>query len=82
MTIGSSFSRKQEKEVVEQKKIEEEAVPMKKDNSALQKVLEKKGISFAEFASVAEERRKLLLGEDYQETRTKYGWVYDQPIES
>jgi SMC interacting uncharacterized protein involved in chromosome segregation len=78
-----TFEREKDKrEVALQNKIEEEAVPAKKDNSALQKVLEKKGISFNEFATVAEDRRKLLLGEDYQETRTKYGWTYDLPIES
>jgi SMC interacting uncharacterized protein involved in chromosome segregation len=82
MTIGSSF-KKQEKEIALQNKIEEESTPVeetKKSTTGLQKALEKKGISFNEFVSVAEDRRKLLLGDDYQETRTKYGWVYDQPI--
>jgi hypothetical protein len=63
MTIGSSF-KKQEKEVVVQKKIEEEAVPVKADNSGLQKVLAKKGVSYNEFAAGPEELRKRLLGED------------------
>jgi len=59
---------------------EEESPTMKTDFKGLQKALAGKGISFSEFANATDERRKTLLGDDYQETRTKYHWVYDQPV--
>jgi len=59
---------------------ESESPTMKTDFKGLQKALEGKGISFSEFANATDERRKTLLGDDYQDIRTKYHWVYDQPI--
>jgi hypothetical protein len=59
---------------------ESEADVRKTDFSGLKKALQDKGVSFNEFVAGPEERRKSLLGDDYQETRTKYHWVYDQPI--
>lgn len=46
----------------------------------LEKALKDKDIDFQIFANTTEEKRKKMLGEDYQEVKTEYGWIYDQPI--
>lgn len=46
----------------------------------LEKELEKRDINYALFANTTEDKRKKMLGEDYQEVKTEYGWLYDQPI--
>jgi hypothetical protein len=47
---------------------------------SMKKDFEKKGLDYATFVAGDESRRKRILGEDYGDTKTKYGWQYDQPI--
>lgn len=44
------------------------------------KVTGGRGITLQTFATADENWRKRALKEDYSETKTKYGWLYDQPI--
>ncbi len=46
----------------------------------MQKEFKEKGLDFNRFLGTDENIRKRILKDDYGETKTKYGWLYDQPI--
>lgn len=48
----------------------------------LQKALDKQGIDFTTFSNADENWRKRALKADYGDMKTKYGWLYDQPIKA
>lgn len=50
------------------------------DVKALAEEMKKRNIDSNVFNNVEEIERKRLLGDDYQDVRTKFQWVYDQPI--
>jgi len=50
------------------------------DVKALQEELKKREIDSNLFFNVEEDKRKKILGENYEEVRGKFQWVYDQPI--
>lgn len=58
-----------------------EAEP-KTDVKGLQKALQEKGVDFSQFSIGDENYRKRSLKDAYAEFKTKYGWLYDQPIKA
>lgn len=47
---------------------------------AMEKEFKEKGLDYNRFLVTDESVRKRILKDDYGETKTKYGWQYDQPI--
>lgn len=86
-------SKKDEKDLKEYQEAKTEQAVGQVDTKALQEELEGKpdkdgikkggrGISFVIFINADEYYRKRALKEDYAELKTKYGWLYDQPIKA
>jgi len=61
---------------------EQPTATTKVDTKGLEKELVKRETNLSTFAIADENYRKRVLKGDYAELKTKYGWLYDQPIKA